>query len=590
METLNQAPIPLIEMSQDGVIISASEDFQQLLDMSEQTLLGRSLDDLIDPASRRRWQEEIWPMLRHRGRITDVPVQLTDAKDREVATLMNAVSCENPSDPGRLLCVFRTTEDFDDFVLYRRRYRRVPAMLYTVKPDLTIEAVSNLWLKVLGYQREEVIGRSLNDFLAPEYAIAIDHEKRQVPGLKDIVDQPRIMVKKNGQLIEVLSSAWIETDSDGEPVRAHGAVKDVTLRNSIERDKEKAFEEIKSLKEELEAECNYLREEVHFAKSFGEIVGDSPPMHQVLARIDAVARTPATVLITGESGVGKELVARAIHQHSDRADKPLVKVNCASIPHDLFESEFFGHVKGAFTGAHTDRIGRFQLADGGIIFLDEVGEIPIDLQAKLLRVLQEQQFERVGEDKTRQVNVRVIAATNRNLAEAVEAGEFREDLYYRLNTFPVDVPPLRKRRQDIVPLAQYFLRQAAKKMGKDVQQLSRRQAENLNGYCWPGNVRELQSVIDRAVILSPTQRLQLELALPQSALAANQPKAEPDGDSEREVLTYPELEQLERRNIESALSQTNWRVSGRDGAAELLGIKASTLAYKMKTMGIQKSA
>ena len=585
------APTLLVSADLEGKLLDVSDDLLELIGYDRKELIAQSMMDFIDAPSIKRWEEEFRPLLERLDRFSNFPVSFRTNSGQTLGFLMDGVATSDQE--GRVdgaVCVLSKASEFDNLVLYRRLYRRTPAMLHTFDSDLRIEAVSNRWLSVLGYEREEVIGRSLNDFLAPETAIS-SLKGREVPEFEEIYDRPRVMLKKNGERVEVLSSAWIETNAAGEPVRAHGALKDVTLRNEIERQKDTAFEEINRLKEELEAECNYLREEVRFVANFGEIIGDSPAMHQVMARIDAVASTPATVLITGESGVGKELVARAIHRRSDRADKSLVKVNCASIPHDLFESEFFGHVKGAFTGAHKDRTGRFQLADGGLIFLDEVGEIPIDLQAKLLRVLQEQEFERVGEDKTRKVNVRIIAATNRNLAEAVDANEFREDLYYRLNTFPIDVPPLRKRQQDVVPLAQHFLRQAAKKMGREVQQLSRRQADNLEAYCWPGNVRELQSVIDRAVILSPTHRLQLELALPQSALAAGElEKQSGSEDHQEDFLTYAELEEFERKNLIAALNLCNWRISGESGAAQLLGVKPSTLSYRMKAMGIQKSA
>ncbi len=584
------APAKLASFDAQGCILDASDALLKIAGYDRDEVKGHPFDRFIDDESQKRWQEEFRPLIHRRGKVRDFPIRLRTQSDETIGTLVHARAFKDESGKTEeVVCTFHKATDYDRFVVYRRRYRRTPAMLFTLDADLRIEAVSNHWLRVLGYKREEVIGRSINDFLTSETAIDILGNGKELE-FDEVYDHPRVMVAKNGDPIEVLSSAWIEMDGKGHPIRAHGALKNVTLRNRIEREKDHAFEEIKRLKEELEAECNYLREEVKFAESFDEIIGESPAMDQVMARINAVANTPATVLITGESGVGKELVARAIHSHSDRADKPLVKVNCASIPHDLFESEFFGHVKGAFTGAHRDRTGRFQLADGGIIFLDEVGEIPIDLQAKLLRVLQEQEFERIGEDKTRKVDVRVIAATNRNLAEASEAGDFREDLYYRLNTFPIDVPPLRKRTQDVLPLAQYFLRQAAKKMGRTVLRLSHRQAENLEAYPWPGNVRELQSVIDRAVILSPTSRLQLELALPQSALANPPLENVTARDDNSDFLTYAELEAFEKKNLIAALTQTKWRISGENGAAQLLGIKPSTLAYRMKTMGIQKTA
>jgi len=290
--------------------------------------------------------------------------------------------------------------------------------------------------------------------------------------------------------------------------------------------------------------------------------------------------------VQGESGVGKELVAHAIHLHSPRADGPLVKVNCASIPKELFESEFFGHVKGAFTGAHRDRIGRFQLADGGTIFLDEIGEIPMELQGKLLRVLQESEFEPVGDDVTRRVDVRVIAATNRNLEQLIVDGKFREDLFYRISVFPVEVPALRERGEDIVQLAQHFLEQTCTNFGRDVLALTRAQAANLRAYSWPGNVRELKNVIERAVILSTGKVLRLDLSMP--GLKIDIDEIAEAAMSGNEVLTERDMREFQKNNTVKALEQANWKVSGIGGAAELLGIRPTTLADRIRTMKIKK--
>jgi len=309
-----------------------------------------------------------------------------------------------------------------------------------------------------------------------------------------------------------------------------------------------------------------------------------------MAQIDAVAPTPANVLILGESGVGKEMVARAIHDKSERADKPLVKVNCASIPKELFESEFFGHVKGAFTGAHRDRVGRLQLADGGTVFLDEVGEIPLDLQGKLLRALQEREFERVGDERTIKVDVRVVAATNRDLEVEVQAGRFREDLYYRLGVFPILVPPLRDRREDIGPLAEHFLTRTCADLGRDPMNWSKQQVNQLMGHRWPGNIRELRNVIERAVILSNGGRARLDLAMPDDAgiqADAEVSLAQLDG---KDFVTDAEMREHEKANLIAALRYADWRVWGQDGAAVLLGIKPSTLTYRMKALGITKPA
>ena len=268
------------------------------------------------------------------------------------------------------------------------------------------------------------------------------------------------------------------------------------------------------LNEDQRAERGGLPEKIEVVQQFGEIIGNSRALRDTLARVEAVAPTPATVLILGESGVGKELVARAIHAQSRRTQRPFVKVNCASVPQELFESEFFGHVKGSFTGAYRDRVGRFELASGGTLFLDEVAEIPPALQAKLLRVLQESQLERVGDEQTRNVDVRVVAATNQNLRKAIADGKFREDLFYRLSVFPIEVPPLRARRDDIVMLAAHFLERTCNEFQRDALALTRRHVDLLRAYEWPGNIRELHNLVEQAVILSPHGRLELELALP----------------------------------------------------------------------------
>ncbi len=343
-----------------------------------------------------------------------------------------------------------------------------------------------------------------------------------------------------------------------------------------------AFEEIERLKRRLEQENEYLREEVRSAHGFGDIIGKSSALLKLLAQVDLVAPAGASVLITGDSGTGKELIARAIHERSGRRQQPLVKVNCASVPRELFESEFFGHVRGSFTGAVRDRMGRFQLADGGTLFLDEIGEIPLELQSKLLRVLQEGTFERVGEERTRKVDIRVVAATNRDLKKEVEAGRFREDLYYRLSVFPVDVAPLRDRAEDIPLLADHFLEEASRRLGVARPKLRRRHIELLQGYPWPGNVRELQNVVERAVIRAQSGPLEFDM-----------PKLGPqvaDGASvaadSAAVLTYDELRARERDNLVEALESCRWRVSGPQGAAALLGVRPTTLASKIKSFGL----
>lgn len=339
----------------------------------------------------------------------------------------------------------------------------------------------------------------------------------------------------------------------------------------------------------LTRETAYLKEELRELHGLGEILGRSPRLLRVLGEVKQVADTGATVLIGGETGTGKELVARAIHGAGRRKDKALVRVNCAAIPGTLIESEFFGHAKGAFTGATERREGRFALADGGTIFLDEIGELPLALQAKLLRVLQEGEFEPVGATQTRKVDVRVIAATNRDLESEVKEGRFREDLFYRLNVFPIRVPPLRERGEDIPLLAEAFARRYARQLGQSLQPFTDEDAELLKSYRWPGNVRELQNVIERAVILAKGGRLELARALPEGAAPRLLARAVGGpADAPEAIRTVDEIQAFERANLIRALEATQWRVSGEGGAAQLLGMKPSTLASRMKALCIER--
>ena len=354
----------------------------------------------------------------------------------------------------------------------------------------------------------------------------------------------------------------------------------------------RAFEEIKVLKSQLELHNTYLQEEVVEAKAFGDLVGQSSGLRNLVSQIDVVAPTEASVLILGETGTGKELVAHEIHRRSARKDGPLVRVNCASIPRELFESEFFGHVRGSFTGAVKDRAGRFETAEGGTIFLDEVGEIPLDIQNKLLRVLQEKRYERVGDDRTRRANVRILAATNRDLKKAAAAGRFREDLYYRLNVFPIQVPPLRERLDDIPLLAKHFVDLSAKDLKCAKPRLTQAAVARLQNYDWPGNVRELRNVIERAVILARGGVLEFDLPITgQAAPVArpNPPSASPAGSvAQPKFLTEAEVERFERDNLVLALEAANWKISGRDSAAELLGVKPTTLLSRMTKWGLKR--
>ena len=356
----------------------------------------------------------------------------------------------------------------------------------------------------------------------------------------------------------------------------------------------KSYEEIAALKARLERENVYLQEEIRTVHNFEEIVGNDPTLLELLRRVDQVAPADSSVLIYGETGTGKELIARAIHDRSARKNRPLVKVNCSAISAGLVESELFGHVKGAFTGAFERRIGRFELANGGTLFLDEVGELPLETQVKLLRVLQEREFEPVGSNRSVHVDVRIIAATNRNLQESISAGSFRSDLYYRLNVFPLEVPPLRERRSDIPQLAMFFLSRYSRNLGKRMEGISAAATESLLRYSWPGNIRELQNVIERALILSPGPILQLETDLI-SVSASKAPRDPAREVAEAAQPTEPSfalktLDEVERAHISAVLQQTHGVIEGANGAAKTLGLHPNTLRHRMEKLGIKRSA
>jgi len=344
-----------------------------------------------------------------------------------------------------------------------------------------------------------------------------------------------------------------------------------------------ALREVEQLKTRLEAENTYLREEIKLDHNFEDIISGGRALPKVLQQVEQVAPTDATVLILGETGTGKELLARAVHSRSGRNHRPLVKVNCASLPVNLIESELFGHEKGAFTGALVKKIGRFELADKGTLFLDEIGEMPVELQAKLLRVLQEGEFERIGNPQTTKVNVRIIAATNRDLAQAVKAGTFREDLYYRLNVFPITSPPLRERKEDVPVLVSHFLEKFSTKIGKPLHKVSQRAMLALQAYHWPGNIRELENMIERGVILAQGSALELENIPDLSALSHKLPSPSQTSSFPRQTL-----EDVERTHITDVLRETNWVIEGTRGASAILGLNSSTLRSRMLKLGIKK--
>jgi len=475
---------------------------------------------------------------------------------------------EEAGDPAALLA---RTQDLGRRLQEREEFYRSileslgEAVVITDRESRILYANSRIEC-LTGYPRSELIGAISYEVLTPkeEWPAMRRRLKERLAGKEDTYEHEAI--RKDGERHWVSVRALPYRNARGNIVGTIGLLSCIKERKT------------------LEFENEYLQEELR--GNYRAILGHSSALKKVLAQIEMVGPTNANVLVLGESGTGKELIARAIHERSPRKAAALVRVNCASVPRELFESEFFGHVRGAFTGAVKDRVGRFELAHGGTLFLDEIGEVPLELQSKLLRVLQEGQFEKVGEDRTRTVDVRIIAATNRNLEAEVQAGRFRQDLYYRLSVFPIELPPLRERMEDIPDLARNFLQQSARRLGTAVPRLTQAQVKELQSYDWPGNVRELQNVIERALIRSGHG--QLELALPAAAKPVERTPPKTGAASSGTPGSFHVLKQHERELIREALVKTRGRIYGPDGAAVLLGIKPSTLSSKVQRMGLKK--
>lgn len=426
----------------------------------------------------------------------------------------------------------------------------------------------------------EYSGDEYPDMLPTDFFGKEEHRKIEAAVEKtftkgEVTIEATLLTKSGKKIPHVYTG--VRTTIDQKPVLMGFGI-DISERKSAERRLQKAYSEIKALKNQLEADFTYLHEEINQAHDYSQIIGDSEVMQYVLFRVQQVAPTDTTILIQGETGTGKELIARAIHNASQRRERPLIKVDCASLPTQLIESELFGHEKGAFTHALEKRVGRFELANGATLFLDEIGELPLELQAKLLRVLQDGEFERLGSSKTIHSDVRVIVATNRDLEAEVRAKKFRMDLLYRLNVFTISLPPLRERGDDIRQLAEHMTRKISRKLGKRIQSIPSATIRQLREHSWPGNVRELENVIERAVINTQSSRLQLDAAPLITTSVATPTIGNP----------IKPLKEVERDHILLALKQANWKLHGKDGAAALLDINPSTLRGRMRKHGIQR--
>ncbi|MGE4218291.1 MAG: sigma 54-interacting transcriptional regulator [Alphaproteobacteria bacterium] len=484
--------------------------------------------------------------------------------------------------------VFRNIERENQLIL-----RAAGEGIYGVNADGVTTFVNPAAERMLGWAAEALVGRDMHSVVHHTHPDGRQYAQQECPIYAAFRDGS--MHRVEDEVFWRRDGTPFYVDYTSTPIRDRGHLvgavilfRDISQRREADERLRRALEEVEELRKRLELENAYLKEEIRLESLHQGIIGRSPAIEATLRQIDLVAATDATVLITGESGTGKELIARAIHEAGRRHDRPLIRVNCAAVPRELFESEFFGHVRGSFTGAVRDRVGRFELADGGTLFLDEVGEIPLDLQSKLLRVLQERQFERLGEERTRVVDVRVIAATNRDLRDLVRRGRFREDLYFRLNVFPIAAAPLRERPEDIPLIAQHFLGVVARRLNIPQPRLTEGDVRRLMRYNWPGNVRELENIIERAAILAVDGRLRFDL--PDAADAP----PERDGDAEPlsplRPATESERRARHRAEIEAALAMSGGKVFGLGGAAEILDVKPTTLLSRMKVLGIRRMA
>jgi len=446
--------------------------------------------------------------------------------------------------------------------------------IVTVDPNMMITFANAAMAQLIGSSVDDIVGRHSLDFIPEE-----DHEdilsrfKKREKGVGEQYEGR--IVRRDGQIGWVHRSSSPVMAPDGRYMGTIIMFTDITERKQSEMELERAYAEIAQLTQQIEADKNYLQEEIKIEHDFDKIIGNSDAIKYVLFRLEQVAKTDAAVIILGETGTGKELIARALHSTSARAKRPLIKVNCATLTAQFIESELFGHVKGAFTDAIADRQGRFELANKGTLFLDEIGELPLDLQPKLLRVLQDGEFEKLGDSRTITTDVRVIAATNRDLEALVRSGKFRKDLWYRLNVFPISIPPLRQRKEDIPDMVNHFVKKIGKATGKIITHIPEAVLDELATYDWPGNIRELEHIIERAIITSTSNRLRLMESLERTAI-------------EKPHVGLLSHSEMEREHILRALEQTQWVIEGPNGAAGILKMHPNTLRYRMKKLNIQR--
>ncbi len=588
--TIDTIPAFIFSALPDGSVDFASQSFLDYLGTPAEAALGWDWVTLVHPEDRDRAME-IWRESLATGEPRENELRFRQANGDYRWFLARSAALRD--DKGDIVKWYGALMDIENLKRAEEQLRNsernlgttidtIPAYVFSALPDGHIDFVSQSLLDYLGLSPEAALGWDWTALVHPKDSDRVEekwHDWRESLATGEPRGSERRFRQANGEYRWFLARKSALRDEKGDVVKWYGVLVDIEDQKQAEARLLQALDEIQKLQEQLSKENIVLREEVDRISMFEEIVGASPALKAVLARIDKVARTDSVVLITGETGTGKELVARAIHKRSPRAARAFVSVNCAAIPAPLIASELFGHEKGAFTGAHQRRFGCFELANGGTIFLDEIGELPMETQIALLRVLQDQEFQRLGGNRAIRANARVIAATNRNLQAAIEAGSLRSDLFYRLNVFPIEVPPLRERKEDIPILVEYFIRRYASKLGKKIRSASRKTLELLQSYSWPGNIRELQNVIERSIILCESENFSVdENLLPRESRQAK-PASQPLSD-----IMVSQAKEM----IEAALAKSGGRVSGPSGAAAKLGMRSSTLEAKIKALKINK--